>query len=104
MSATLVLGATGESYFDDTICPATLIHVTLHSGVSGVAFVQESLAKNPSAPLVLFARSPSKLPQEFQHQDNIKIISGELSDDAALDKAMKGTSSVVSLLVCYKPL
>lgn len=69
------------------------------AGASGQAFVQQALARDPSTPLVLYVRSPNKLPAEWKEKPNVKISVGELTDDAVLDDAMKGVQAVACFLV-----
>ncbi|PLB47631.1 NAD(P)-binding protein [Aspergillus steynii IBT 23096] len=73
------------------------------TGGSGIAFIEEALELPNPPHLVLYIRSPSKLPQHVKSNQDVTVVTGGLSDYTALDSAMKAhrVSTVVSFLGAY---
>ena len=61
-------------------------------------FVREALETMQGITLVLYTRSPQKLPQDVATHRNVIIITGQLSDADALSKALEGANAVVSTI------
>ncbi|KAH7930569.1 NAD-P-binding protein [Leucogyrophana mollusca] len=66
------------------------------TGGAGVLLIQEALAASHA--VVIFARSPQKLPESITTNPNVTVHKGELTDEAALSKAMEGVDAVLSAL------
>ena len=80
------------------ICPALQNDWHLRSpGVSGLAFIKEAIALPYPPDLILYVRSPSKLPPDIK--SHAHVVTGSLSDKEALAAAMDGVDTVVSVLV-----
>ncbi|KAJ5219991.1 NAD(P)-binding protein [Penicillium chermesinum] len=73
------------------------------TGGSGLAFIQEALDLSLPPRLVLYVRTPFKLPESITTHPKVIVVKGELSDQEALDFAMKSNSvtSVISFLGAY---
>lgn len=65
--------------------------------MSGLAFIKEALASSNPPKLTLYVRSPSKLPPGIENKT--RVVKGELGDENALETAMEGVDTVVSVLV-----
>ncbi|KAG9223175.1 hypothetical protein PLEOSDRAFT_1088364 [Pleurotus ostreatus PC15] len=68
------------------------------TGASGIIIVRELLAKLQSPTVVIYARSPEKLPEDIATNPQVIVIKGELDDEDGLDKALEGSDVVVSVL------
>ena len=68
------------------------------TGASGILLVQKTLELYPEATIVIFARSPDKLPGDIAHHPSITLIKGELTDLDALSKAVQNVNVVLSAL------
>jgi nucleoside-diphosphate-sugar epimerase len=69
------------------------------TGPSGILLVRKTLELYPEASIVIFARSPDKLPEDLAHNNSsITIIKGELTDLDALSTAIQGVKVVLSAL------
>ncbi|KAI0259326.1 NAD-binding protein [Gloeopeniophorella convolvens] len=68
------------------------------TGPTGILLIEEALAAKHA--LVVYARSPQKLPAHLSKHPDIQIVKGELADaDAgALDAALAGAHAVLSAL------
>jgi len=66
------------------------------TGASGVKLIEESLAASHT--IVVFARSPQKLPEHLANNPNVIIHKGELTDEVALANAMEGVEAILSAL------
>lgn len=65
------------------------------SGPSGIAFVEEALKAGHE--LTVYARNPSKLPEEAQNNANVKIIKGTFDDMESASQALHtGATALVS--------
>lgn len=108
----LLLGSTGKSSHSHNSIepegrqarPPPAGGDTYAPGASGLAFIRETLALPSSARpnLTLLVRNPSKLPADLvqpETQDAVRVVQGNLTDEAALDAAMQGVTAVVAFLV-----
>ena len=66
------------------------------TGPSGILLIEEALAAKHV--IVVYARSPQKLPARLNKHPDITIIKGELEDSKALDTALAGADAVLSAL------
>jgi len=66
------------------------------TGPTGLVVVREALSRGHS--VVVYARNPSKIPDELTANKSLEVVQGELSSLADLETALKGADSVVSLL------
>jgi nucleoside-diphosphate-sugar epimerase len=57
------------------------------TGPTGLALIEEALARNHN--LVIFARSPQKLPEDVRSHPSVVIIKGSLEDEEAIAKAFE---------------
>lgn len=71
------------------------MHITVFgaTGATGQLFVQEAL--NEGATVVVYTRHPDKLRIT---NEKLTVVQGELSDAAAIGRAVQGSDGVVSLL------
>ena len=90
----LVFGGTGKSH---SKLPWRAV-LTTRKGPSGVLIIRELLAADHT--VVVYARSPDKLPEDILSHRLVIIIKGtfEESDDSSLCKAMEGVHAVLSAL------
>jgi len=58
------------------------------TGPSGILLIEESLAAKHT--VVVYARSPQKLPERLREHPDVTIVTGELEDAQALDTAFAG--------------
>jgi putative NADH-flavin reductase len=58
------------------------------TGPSGILLIKESLAAKHT--VVVYARSPQKLPERLREHPDVTIVKGELEDAQALDAAFAG--------------
>ncbi|KIY65591.1 NAD(P)-binding protein [Cylindrobasidium torrendii FP15055 ss-10] len=71
------------------------------TGPSGLLLIQEFLKTHgDSGSMVIYARTPSKIPQDISSRTNVTVIKGELDDKAALTSAFDGPKfdAVLSVL------
>lgn len=66
------------------------------TGGIGVLLVEQAL--KASHTVVVYARSPNKLPEHLRSHANIVIHKGELTDEVALSTALEGVDAVLSAL------
>ncbi|KAF8261823.1 NAD(P)-binding protein [Lactarius quietus] len=66
------------------------------TGPSGILLIEEALAAQHT--IVVYARSPQKLPAHLSKHPEITIVKGELQDVAALATALAGAHAVLSAL------
>ncbi|THH20086.1 hypothetical protein EW146_g1209 [Bondarzewia mesenterica] len=66
------------------------------TGPSGIILIRELLSH--SYTVVVYARTPSKLPADISSHEDVTIIKGELSDADSLSKALEGVEAVLSAL------
>lgn len=91
----LVLGGTGElalQHLKSRLLTASI------QGPSGVLIIRELLAAEHT--VVVYARSPNKLPEDISSDRLVVVIQGTFDedDDSSLRKAMEGVHAVVSSL------
>ncbi|KZV85116.1 NAD(P)-binding protein [Exidia glandulosa HHB12029] len=67
------------------------------TGPCGILLIRECLAREGYS-VVIYARSPSKLPPEIKVHDRVTIVEGQLDDVQALTKAIQGVDAVLSAL------
>lgn len=68
------------------------------TGPSGILIVQKTLELYPEATVIIFARSPDKLPQDITQNSAVTIIKGELTDLEVLSTAIQGVNVILSAL------
>ncbi|PIL30905.1 hypothetical protein GSI_07074 [Ganoderma sinense ZZ0214-1] len=66
------------------------------TGPCGIQLIQQSLELNHT--VVVYARSPQKLPADISANPSVTIVQGELTDAEKLSSAMQGVQAVVSAL------
>ena len=66
------------------------------TGPSGILLIEEALAAKHT--IIVYARSPQKLPAHLSKHPEITVVKGELQDVAALTTAMAGARAVLSAL------
>jgi len=66
------------------------------TGPAGLCVIEEALVRNYT--LVIFARTPSKLPERLSTDPNVSILKGSIHDEEALASALDGVDAVVSTL------
>jgi putative NADH-flavin reductase len=66
------------------------------TGPSGILLIEEALAAKHT--IVVYARSPQKLPAHLSKHPEITIVKGELQDVTALATALAGARAVLSAL------
>ena len=68
------------------------------TGPSGILIIRKTLELYPESSIVIFARSPDKVPEDIAHQSSVTLIKGELTDLDALSTAVQGVDVVLSAL------
>lgn len=70
------------------------------TGPAGIATIEHALASTRDVEVLVYARSPSKIPEELRADERVTILAGgELSDTAALrDAVAQKPDAIVSLL------
>jgi hypothetical protein len=68
------------------------------TGAIGLLLIRELLASQANHTLVVYARSPNKLPDDLTSHDRVKVAKGELMDRDAMSAALEGIHAVVSTL------
>ncbi|KAJ8520557.1 hypothetical protein ONZ45_g2611 [Pleurotus djamor] len=68
------------------------------TGALGIEVVRGLLAAKLSPTVVVYARSPEKLPSDISSDTRVVVIKGGLTDRDDLEKALEGVDAVVSLL------
>lgn len=66
------------------------------TGPSGILLIEEALAAKHI--IVVYARSPQKLPEHLSKHQDITIVKGELEDSKALDTALASADAILSAL------
>ncbi|KAJ6501682.1 NAD-P-binding protein [Mycena vitilis] len=74
------------------------------TGPTGILLVREALTVFDGATIVLYVRTPEKLPEDIGRNPKCSIIKGQLEDDDALSQAMQGVNIVLSALGPNTPL
>lgn len=68
------------------------------TGPVGILLIRQALQKYNSCTLVLYVRSPEKIPDDLVNNPSVIIVQGQLQDTDKLTKAMEGVEVVVSAL------
>jgi len=68
------------------------------TGPTGILLIRQALQKYKSCSLILYARSPQKIPDDLANNPSIVIVQGELQDTDKLAEAMEGVEVVLSAL------
>ncbi|TRM61223.1 hypothetical protein BD626DRAFT_434386 [Schizophyllum amplum] len=68
------------------------------TGPSGTDIIRFALQDRADAKIVLFVRSPQKLPEEIKSNPSVNIVEGQLEDTAALEQALEGVDAIMSAL------
>ncbi|KAJ3822316.1 NAD-P-binding protein [Lentinula raphanica] len=68
------------------------------TGPVGISLSQEILSSIQDSTLVLFVRSPQKVPDDLSSNSRVTVITGQLTDIESLTKAMEGVDAVCSAL------
>ncbi|CCM01291.1 uncharacterized protein FIBRA_03340 [Fibroporia radiculosa] len=66
------------------------------TGPSGIKLIEEALASSHT--VVVYARSPGKLPPSITDSVSVTVLEGQLTDADALTKAIEGVDAVLSAL------
>ncbi|KAJ8593579.1 NAD-P-binding protein [Rhizopogon salebrosus TDB-379] len=66
------------------------------TGAAGVLLIQEALAASHT--VVVYARSPEKLPEQTRAHPRVIIHKGQLDDQEALSSALKDVDAILSAL------
>ncbi|KAJ7169503.1 NAD-P-binding protein [Mycena filopes] len=67
------------------------------TGPTGLLLVAETLQVEGTV-LVLYVRSPEKIPEDIKRNPNCTVIQGQLDDESALSHALEGVDLVLSAL------
>ncbi|KAJ2933565.1 hypothetical protein H1R20_g3490, partial [Candolleomyces eurysporus] len=68
------------------------------TGACGVLLIREALQTYKQCTIIVYARSPEKLPEDLSSNESIIVIQGQLTDQDALGKALEGVDVVLSSL------
>ncbi|KAJ7042621.1 NAD(P)-binding protein [Mycena alexandri] len=69
------------------------------TGPTGLLLVRETLAvQGEGTVLILYVRSPEKLPEDIKRDSSCIVIQGQLDDESSLSQAMEGVDLVLSAL------
>jgi putative NADH-flavin reductase len=68
------------------------------TGPTGIALVRELLQTHKDYTIILYVRSPQKVPDDIKTNSSVTVIHGQLDDVDALSKAIKGVDIVLSTL------
>jgi len=68
------------------------------TGPTGILLIRQALEKYKSCTLVLYVRSPDKIPGDLVNNPFVVIIQGQLEDTDKLTNAMEGVNVVLSAL------
>lgn len=68
------------------------------TGPVGLSLCREALLSIQDSSLVLYVRSPEKVPDDLTSNSRVVVITGQLTDIDALTKAMEGIDAVCSAL------
>ncbi len=70
------------------------------TGPCGVLFIRELLSKYPSSTIVIYARSPQKLPSDLNDTSypTLVVIKGDITDREVVERALEGVDVVLSAL------
>jgi len=68
------------------------------TGPTGILLIRQALQSYQSCVIILYVRSPEKIPDDLRANTSIIVIRGQLDDHDALSKAMEGVDIVLSAL------
>ncbi|RDB29044.1 hypothetical protein Hypma_015142 [Hypsizygus marmoreus] len=68
------------------------------TGGIGILLIRQVLKIYQSCTIILYVRSPEKIPDDLKENPSLIIIKGQLEDEDALSKAMEDVDVVVSAL------
>ncbi|KAF9567929.1 NAD(P)-binding protein [Agrocybe pediades] len=68
------------------------------TGPSGILLVRKTLEAFPNATIVIYARSPDKVPEDLKKNVSVSIIKGTLEDLDVVETAVKDVEVVLSAL------
>ncbi|KAJ3782339.1 NAD-P-binding protein [Lentinula aff. detonsa] len=68
------------------------------TGPVGISLCREILSSVQDPSLVLFVRSPQKIPNDLSSDNRVTVITGQLTDTESLAKAIEGVDAVCSAL------
>lgn len=68
------------------------------TGPTGILLIRQALQTYQSCTIVLYIRSPEKVPDDLKANSSLTIIQGQLNDKDSLSKAMEGVAVVLSAL------
>ncbi len=76
----------------------TVMHILVLGGTGpcGIQLIQQSLELNHT--VVVYARSPQKLPTDISDNPSVTVVQGEFTDAEKLSSAMQGVHAVLSAL------
>ncbi|KAG4420215.1 hypothetical protein IFR04_006691, partial [Cadophora malorum] len=66
------------------------------TGPAGICLLRELVYRKHA--IIVYARSPSKIPSELAANPLVEVIQGDLSNHSALSSAVSKASSIISLL------
>ena len=68
------------------------------TGPTGITLVRQVLQTYQECTVLLYVRSPGKVPEDLKADKSIIVVEGQLDDVIALSKAMEGVDAVLSTL------
>jgi len=68
------------------------------TGPTGICLTRQILQRYPESIVILYARSPQKVPEDIKANNSVTVVEGELKDHEKLSKALEGTDVVISTL------
>ncbi|KAF8061023.1 NAD-P-binding protein [Lyophyllum atratum] len=68
------------------------------TGPTGIVLIRQALKQYPSCTIVLYVRSPEKVPDDLKANSSITVVEGQLDNKDELAKAMKGVDVVLSAI------
>ncbi|RDB17498.1 hypothetical protein Hypma_000992 [Hypsizygus marmoreus] len=68
------------------------------TGPTGILLIRQALQDIPDVKIILYVRSPQKIPADLSSNPAITIITGQLTDTETFSKAFEGVDAVVSAL------
>jgi len=74
------------------------MRVLVLGATGGIGLHIVEIAVKAGHHVVVYARSPQKLPEYLREHQNVTIVKGELQDAAQLEKALEGAEAVISSL------
>jgi putative NADH-flavin reductase len=76
--------------------PSMRVLVLGGTGPSGILIIRECIARGHT--VVVYARSPSKIPQDLSSHERVTITGGQLDDLEKLKSSLDGVDAVLSAL------